>query len=184
MQQPKLAGGMRRSTAALAAIGVTLVTYLGLVFIHELIHLVINVALTGGDIGTCYTGIPFKIESGRPYTCLAAGGNPSLNALITPYATSLLGLALMVLSPRLDKRYLRWGVFGGGVLSWSLQALYGMGFYTPPMLTHEGVKYIGDGVTALEAYGKVSQIPGFVLIIIGVLYVLRKTEFDRDGRGL
>lgn len=88
-----------------------------------------------------------------------------------------------VVSPHLSKKWARWGVFGGAAVSLFSETLYGMGYYTPPTVTRDGVEYVGDGVMALEAFGPVVQLPGIVLLGLGFMIVIRQTDYDKSESG-
>lgn len=148
--------------------------------VHELIHLLINYAQTG-VIQSCQFG-PFKLyQNGRPAVCLASGGSIDVNALVTPLLTSIIGLVLMYWSDGFSRPWLRWGVFSSGTYIWLSQALYSMGYFTPPMFREGDVEYVGDGVQALEAFGQVAVIPGILLIGVGVFILLMRVQYERGN---
>lgn len=145
--------------------------------LHEVAHLVINFALTGQTV-SCGLG-PFTIAGGRPATCVAPGGAPAVNALLTPLTFSLVGVAFMFYSARFSSPGVRWGTLTGGIYMWLLEALYSMGHYTPPTLTESGVQYSGDGIRAIEAFGSVAMVPGGVLLFAGLVVAWMRLEYER-----
>lgn len=148
--------------------------------LHEILHAVIN-AIATGTIATCGTVGPFLIKQGRIATCITRSEITALNSLIAPLLLSGVGIGLLYRGSTIKTRGLRWGVFGGGLVMWLSEALYSMGWLTPPTFTSSGIRYWGDGVIALETYGWIAQVPGAVLLVIGVI-VIHVRYLDRTIR--
>jgi len=146
--------------------------------VHELVHLAINYAATGA-IRACGPLGPLTVVTGRPAVCLAPGGVPGWNALLTPVATAVLGFAFMAGSSRFQTRGVRWGVFVAGAWVWLRESLYGAGWLMPPTLSGDGVRYWGDGREALEAFGWTAQLPAALLLAAGVLVLHARLKYTR-----
>jgi len=162
------------STAAVLACGVILAEAL----LHELLHVAYNVVFAGA-VRSCGPLGPLTMSGDRLATCLAPGGAPVWNALLTPLTAAVIGLGLMWHSARLGRRWLRWGVFAGGLWTWLWETGYAVGWVIPPTLVAGGVEYSGDGVRALEAFGWPAQTPGVILFIIGLAVVWSRVEYRR-----
>jgi hypothetical protein len=146
--------------------------------LHESLHVAWNL-LFSGSVRSCGPLGPFTVDGGRLAACTALGGRPAWNALLTPLTVGVIGLVLMWASARLDRRWLRWGVFAGGVWTWAWETGYALGWIVPPTLVGGTVKYSGDGVRALEAFGWPAQIPGVVLFVLGLLVISGRVEYER-----
>lgn len=162
---------------ALVAAGALSVVGVGVeLVVHEAVHVAVNVAATG-RISDCGTFGPFISYYGRLGVCYAPGGVPAVNDLLTPVVMSGLGLVSFFTSPRLRRRSLRWAAFAVGVYAWLFEALYSMAYYVPPTVTASGVEYHGDGTFALATYGHVAQVPGAVLLALGLLALSRRVTY-------
>ncbi len=138
---------------------------------HELVHTGIN-ALAAGTVRSCGALGPLTVHEGRLAACLAPGGAPALNALLTPLALATAGLVLMWGSARFERTWVRWGVMMAGAWIWLWETGYGVGWLVPPTLSEGTVSYWGDGVVALEAFGRGMQLP-YLFVLVGGVVVLR-----------
>lgn len=158
-------------TAGFVAVGVLLKLVL-----HESLHVLVNALATGG-VPDCGIVGPLVVAHGRIGVCYRPGGIPAWNNLLTPVAMSALGIAAFYWSPRFGTRPRRVAAFVVGVYAWFFEALYSMAYYIPPTLTETGVEYHGDGVVALDAFGHAAQLPGVVLLVVGLVALTRRVRY-------
>jgi len=144
--------------------------------VHESVHVAINAVATG-HVPDCGTVGPFINYYGRLGVCYEPGGVPVLNDFLTPLVMSALGLVALHESPRFRHYSLRRAAFAVGVYTWFLEALYSMGYYVPPTVTAAGVEYHSDGAVALAAFGHPAQLPGVVLLALGLVALSRRVEY-------
>lgn len=168
---------MSRKSAFLAALVLAPLLFVAELLLHEAVHAAINFAATG-QIASCGEGLgPFVIRNGRMFTCYVEGGVPAWNNLLTPTSMALLGLAAVHYSPRVPWLGARWAVAFVGISTWVFESLYSLGMLAAPRMTADGVVHAGDGVAALEAFGRIAQLPGVLLLGLGVWIVMGRVEY-------
>lgn len=169
MSKRSLFAGFGKPHRLLAfAITCLLIIGVGSIF-HESLHLLISILATGRIATDAGVIGPFGLVGLRPVVYTYPSEIESLNALITPLTTALLGLSIALQSKRVDTVWLRRGVFVGGVEIWATDALYSMGVLTPPLFRDMSVVYRGDGVIVLESFGILGAVPGGLVLLTGIL---------------
>ena len=71
----------------------------------------------------------------------------------------------------------RTGLFAGGLLLWITNSLYGLGWLHGVYVENGDVVLLGDGVVAILQAGYAAQIPGLVLLFLGMYLVARSVQF-------
>lgn len=135
------------------------------ILVHELLHGVINVAVTGA-VASCGFG-PWMIQDGRLWTCYAETGVGPWNDLATPVVMAAAGVVLIHYSALIRRDGVRWGALVAGAAITLYESLYAVGALGPPMVWAQHPELSADGLDAIRAFGPAALLPGLTVCAIG-----------------
>lgn len=147
--------------------------------LHEGMHQVVAVLQGGGPVACQADGVPIAwnwTAWGLPhlYTCFQS---PSMgvNLVAATTGTSLLGLLVAYYSGGLAPWWLRWAVLLAGLKAWLGYGLYASGLLEYPIRHHGHLVLTGgDGARILHAFGRLGQLPGYLVLGLGLIVVYER----------